>query len=149
MDEIDWNAELRRIMRQFDGLPPEPTPEELRARRGAQQSEQTERQTTTSVRGMLARIGLVLALAAALPLWPYATRCGPALAAHLASITVLVVGGSWTAACAWHRRMPKSYVLSLVAFLWALALGAQQVLPRTGYAIAHAAGDAQWHCARR
>jgi len=37
MGEINWLTELRKIEREFDGLPPEPTPMELRARRAAEQ----------------------------------------------------------------------------------------------------------------
>jgi len=38
MGEINWLTELRKIEREFDGLPPEPTPMELRARRAAEQA---------------------------------------------------------------------------------------------------------------
>lgn len=145
MDQIDWNAELRKIMREFEGLPPEPSPEELRRQYEAERAERARREAATTVRGMVARVSLVLVLAAALPLWPYAARCGAGLAAHLGAIAMLAAGGSWAAACAWQRRMPKSYTVSLLALLWALALAAQQVLPRTGYA-AHAGYPATWRC---
>ena len=36
MSEIDWNVELRKIEREYDGLPPEPSANALRARRAAE-----------------------------------------------------------------------------------------------------------------
>jgi hypothetical protein len=35
-DVVDWNAELRKIEHEFDGLPPEPSAAQLKAKRAAE-----------------------------------------------------------------------------------------------------------------
>jgi hypothetical protein len=43
--------------------------------------------------------------------------------------------------------MPRAHTLALFIVLWGLAVGAQQVLPRTGYmTITAAASAARWFC---
>ena len=55
MGEINWLTELRKIEREFDGLPPEPTPTELRARRAAEQRAERLRRERAMLVGVLAR----------------------------------------------------------------------------------------------
>ena len=66
MSEIDWNAELRKVSREFDGLPPEPTPEEIRARRAAELATKQRNDEAAAVAGVWIRLFLVSSLAAAL-----------------------------------------------------------------------------------
>ncbi len=96
--------------------------------------------------GVLLRAGLTLALAAAVTLWPYGARCGVPLFAYLASLTVLLITGAWAAVWSWRHRAAAAHVLSLLSMLWALALGAREVLPRAGYALPAPSHPAIWMC---
>ena len=146
LSEIDWNVELRKIEREFDGLPPEPTPEELRAQRALARRTQDDEDNRTAAVGVVARLAIVLALGAALANWPYNHACGAPLMGYLFSIAVLVGGGLWTTVCSWRQRMPRTHILSLVAILWALTLAAAEVLPRVGYANADPSRPPSWSC---
>jgi hypothetical protein len=132
--EEDWSAQLKKIERQFDGLPPEPSlamkklqsEEERRAKERAQQR--------TAMFGAGARLILVFALFAALVVWPYANECGAGLFSYIGVEAVIVAGGLWVAATTWRYRLPKMHALSLLIVLVGLGLIAAEVLPRTGYA---------------
>ncbi len=80
------------------------------------------------------RVLLTVALAVALPLWPYAHGCGSGLWLYLAAVAVTGLSGMWAAFSAWRRRQGLAHLLALVAVAWALVLGARELLPRTGYA---------------
>ena len=146
MELIDWKTELRKIEREMAGLPPERSPEELRAEREATRREQDRRAARRAVHGTAARLLLVLGLAAALPFWPYAARCGARLGVLGAAIATLLLAAVWVAACAWRRRLPRTYAVTLLLVLWALALGAREVLPRVGYAYADPARPPRLAC---
>jgi len=132
--EQDWSVQLKKIEREFDGLPPEPSPalkklqseEERRAKERAQQR--------VAMFGAGARLILVFALFAALALWPYANQCGWGLFSYMGVEAVIVAGGLWVAVTTWRYRLPRMHALSLVIVLAGLVLIAADVLPRTGYA---------------
>ena len=84
--------------------------------------------------GAWLRTLLVVALAAGLPFWPYAQRCGLGLAGYAAAVGVLILAGIWALAGSWRHRQGVAHFLSLLALLWGLALAAAVVLPRIGYA---------------
>ena len=88
------------------------------------------------------RVLLVLALAIAVPFWPYPRGCGINLFLYMGVISLLVVAGVWGATSSWGRRLANAHILSLLTVLWGLALLAVEILPRIGYA-AHAAA---WMC---
>ena len=81
MTEIDWNVELRKIEREYDGLPPEPSAAKLRAERAAEQRRRERAAATLAFFGAWARLLLVGALGASLLWWPYGRTCGIDLAA--------------------------------------------------------------------
>ncbi|HEU5171697.1 MAG TPA: hypothetical protein VFU46_14210, partial [Gemmatimonadales bacterium] len=89
-----------------------------------------------------ARLLPVLALAAALPFWPYERACGSGLLFYLASVGVLTIAAVWCAAVAWKHRRALAHVAALLALLWGLVLASAEVLPRVGYA----ARAAAWLC---
>ena len=72
----DWSTQLKKIEREFEGLPPEPSPaykklqseEEKRARERAAQR--------VALIGVFARLILVAAVGVALLFWPYENNCG-------------------------------------------------------------------------
>jgi hypothetical protein len=147
MSDVDWNAELRKIEREFDGLPPEPTPAEVRARRASEQRAEKRRKERAMVLGVHVRLALVVALAGAIIFWPYPRNCGPGLFAFMAAQAVIVGGGLWLMACTWRSRMAKTHGASLVLILWGLALLGHQILPRIGYAKTDPSRPATWWCA--
>jgi len=148
MGEINWLTELRKIEREFDGLPPEPTPTERRARRAAEQHAEKLRKERATLLGVLARFLPVVGLAGAIVLWPYHRDCGTGLFAYLSAEGVIVIGGLWLVACTWRARMAKTHGVALILVLWGLLLIGQQILPRVGYAKTDAAHPAQWWCKR-
>lgn len=146
MGEINWLTELRKIEREFDGLPPEPTPTELRIRRAAEQRAEKLRRERATLLGVLARFLPVVGLAGAIVLWPYHRGCGTGLFVYLGAEGVIVVGGLWLVACTWRARLAKTHGVALILVLWGLMLIGHQILPRVGYAKTDAAHPAQWWC---
>jgi hypothetical protein len=146
MTEIDWAAELRKIEREYDGLPPEPTPAAVKSRRYEERRVQEEHHEAALAVGAAGRIFFVVALAAAINFWPYAHDCGAALIAYVGAESVVAAGGLWLAAWTWHHRMPKVHTLSLIVVLWGLGLVAAQALPRIGYAKVDPRNPPQWMC---
>jgi len=149
MSEIDWPVELRKLEREFEGLPPEPSPARVRARREAERRAQERRTTRARMLGAMARLLLVAALGGALSAWPYPHGCGPGLFAYLGAEAVVVVGGLWVAWSTWSYRMAKAHVAAMVLVLCGLALIAAQVLPRIGYAKVDAKNPPRWWCGER
>lgn len=147
MSEINWAAELKKIEREYDGLPPEPTPAAMKAKRDVERRVQEERHESALAIGAAGRIFLVVALAAAINFWPYARECGAALIAYVGSEAVVVAGGVWLAAWTWHHGMAKVHMVSLVVVLWGVALLGAQTLPRVGYAKTDPANPPRWMCA--
>lgn len=143
----DWDKELAAIDKAIDRLPaggasaPPPTAAKgapaAPARRADAPVARAGRTGTTWL-----RVVLVLALAAAMPFWPYAHRCGINLFLYLGAAAFVVLAGVWGAARAWHSRLGLAHVLSLLSVLWGLGLVASEVLPRIGYA----AASLPWTC---
>ena len=134
MTDIDWKSELRKAERQFDGLPPEPTAEELRRWRLEAEREQRRRDEVNGAVGAWTRLCLVIALTAALYFWPYARTCGAGLYGLLGAELAVVLGGAWVAIYAWRRRTGRAHVAACVLALVGISLIAVEMLPRIGYA---------------
>lgn len=147
MTGIDWNTELRTIARQYDGLPPELSPMEARARKAAETREREKVAQRFAALGAIARLLLVASLLGALYWWPYATGCGGGLIGLLAAQAMVVVGGLWTAVFSWRHRLAASHTLALGFVLAGLVLSAAQVLPRLGYVTVAGVDGTQWRCA--
>lgn len=145
-DVVDWNAELRKIEREFDGLPPVPSPAQLKAKRAAERREEERRRDRAAKLGVQARVALVTILAAAIVFWPYRRECGPGLFAYMGAEAMVIAGGLWLMACTWRQRMAKTHGVALVMILWGLMLVAHQVLPRVGYAKTDPGKPSQWVC---
>jgi hypothetical protein len=149
MSNIDWNAEVRRLEREFEGKAPEPTPAELNARRATQRRAQEREDAVNAAIGASARVVLVAALAGALYFWPYARACGVGLFAYMGAEALIAAGALWVGAYTWRHRMAKTHGIALVMLLAGLVLLAAQVLPRIGYGKANATHPAQWWCVER
>lgn len=134
MAQDDWAVQLKKIEREFDGLPPEPSlaykklqsEEERRAKERAAQR--------AALIGVFARLILVAAVGVALLFWPYANDCGFGLFGFLGAEAVIVVGGIWIGITSWRSRLPRMHLVSLAITLAGLVAIAGEVLPRTGYA---------------
>ncbi len=87
-------------------------------------------------------VGLGVLLGAALPQWPYAKACGTWLALYMVAVAIVVVAGIWGARLSWRSRLGFAHVIAVCTIIWGLALTAQEVLPRVGYAKVRLA----WRC---
>ena len=135
MVEDNWKSQLKKIEREFDGLPPEPSPafQKLQSEEERRAKERT--MTRAAIIGSTARLVLVLALGAALVMWPYSRACGAGWFGYVGVEGVIIAGGLWVAITTWRARLAKLHVLSLFIVLAGLALVAVEVLPRIGYAV--------------
>ena len=147
MSDIDWKTELRKVEREFSGLPPEPTAEQLREWRLAAEAEQRRRDELNGAVGAWTRLLLVVALAAGLYFWPYARRCGAGLFGFLGAESAVVLGGAWVAMYSWRRRAARAHVAAIATLLAGLTLVGLEVLPRVGYANPDPTRPAGWSCA--
>ena len=133
MTEIDWNTELRKIEREFNGLPPELSPAQVRAQRAAEQRAQQRKTDRANAIGVFARLSLVGLLGAAINFWPYPRDCGNGLFAYLAAEGLVVTGGIWVAICTWRFPMPRMHLVASLVIQAGLGLLEIEVLPRLGY----------------
>jgi hypothetical protein len=92
--------------------------------------------------GVWARVGLGVVVAVALTQWPYARACGVGLLVYLLAVATVLVTGFWGAMVSWRGRLASAHVIALSTILWGLALGAHEILPRTGYITS----SASWRC---
>lgn len=146
LSEINWALELRKIEREFDGLPPEPSTNDLRQKRETERRERQLQEATSASFGVYFRLTLVISLGISLVCWPYDVTCGAMLVGYLAAVVVLVVGGAWTALATFTHMMPWRHLVALLMVLWGLALGAAEVLPRIGYAAPMPGRATSWSC---
>jgi hypothetical protein len=147
LSEINWAVELRKIEREYDGLPPEPSQTELRQKREAERRERERQEAIAASFGVYFRLTLVVCLGVSLVCWPYAVTCGAMLFGYVAAVVVLLVGGIWTAVATFTHQMPWRHLTALIMILWALALGASEILPRVGYANPIPGRSTSWSCA--
>lgn len=146
MSEIDWKTELRKTEREFSGLPPEPTAEDIRLWRIQEEAEQRRRASLNSAVGAWTRLLLVVALAAGLSFWPYARACGLGLYGFLGAECAVVIGGAWVAVYSWRRRAGRAHIASFVMLLVGIGMLGLEVLPRVGYAKTNPLQPAAWAC---
>lgn len=130
----EWAAQLKKIEREFEGLPPEPSPALKKMQSEEDRRAQERVQQRAAKIGGGARLVLVAALFLALAFWPYERGCGLGLFEYLGVEAVIIVGGVWVALTTWRYRLPKMHTLSLLTILAGLVLMAMEILPRTGYA---------------
>jgi hypothetical protein len=137
----NWDKELADIDRVIDK---EPAPAGTPARQPPSGSPPVGRGfvATGSVAMTWFWAVLALLLAVALPLWPYGKECGLQLFFYLGAATLALLAGAAGAVSSWATRRGLPHVLSLAVVVWTGALGAREVLPRTGYA----AQSKAWLC---
>ena len=146
MAQDDWSVQLKKIEREFDGLPPEPSPAMKKLQSEEERRAQERAQQRAAMFGGGARLILVFALFAALIIWPYERECGVGLFEYLGVELVIIVGGLWVALTTWRYRLPKMHTLSLLIILTGLILMAVEILPRIGYAAVDPKHPPQFSC---
>jgi len=146
VSHIDWNTELRKIEREFSGLPPEPSAAQTKAKRAAEQRAQERKDMQSAFIGALLRMVVVAGLAGGLVFWPYARVCGAGLFAYMAAEVLVLVGGVWTSTITFRARLGTLHVLSLALVLWSLVTLAADVAPRVGYARTSNGQPLPWIC---
>lgn len=147
MVEDNWASQLKKIEREFDGLPPEPSPAVQKMQSEAERRAKEKAQQRAAMFGAGARLILVFALGAAIVIWPYSRDCGWGWFGYLGVEAVIVAGGIWVAFTTWRGRLPKMHAFSLLIVLAGLVLIAAEVLPRMGYAATDPKHPPQLWCA--
>lgn len=146
MIEIDWKAELRKYEREFEGLPPEPSPAEVHDRHLALVREERRHDEINDSAGAWLRLLLVVALAGALQFWPYARGCGIGLYEFLGAEGTVVLGALWVSMHSWRRRVASVHAIALAMMLGGAAMLSLEIMPRVGYARPDPARPAGWAC---
>ena len=134
MADDNWSVQLKKIEREFDGLPPEPSPAVQKMQSEAERRAKEKTQQRAAMIGAGARLILVFALGAAIAVWPYSRDCGWGWFSYVGVEAVIAAGGIWVAFTTWRGRLAKMHVFSLLIVLTGLVLIAAEVLPRIGYA---------------
>jgi hypothetical protein len=145
---IDWSSQLKKIERQFDGLPPEPSESELRAKRENERRGQQRRVQRDAMFGAGSRVVLALSLSLAINAWPYNRACGAGLAGYLVASAFIVAAGLWATVGTWRAHAGKLHALALLVVAWGFVLVGAQALPRVGYTRADPANRPAWRCWR-
>ncbi len=122
-------ADVDRLLKKLPTYAPEPV-----TRSGATPRRSPAASSgSTSPGGAWLRVGLGLALAAGMSVWPYSHVCGLKLFLYMGGVLLLLVTGVWGAWASWVQHRGVAHTLSLAVVLWSLVLGAGVVLPRVGY----------------
>jgi hypothetical protein len=146
MSEINWKTELRKVERQYSGLPPEPTAEDIRQWRITEEREQRRRDELNGAAGAWIRLSLVVTLAAGLSFWPYARTCGVGLYGFVGAEGAVATGGMWVVWYSWRRRAGRAHIAAFVMTLVGFSLLATEILPRVGYAMPDPTRPPAWSC---
>jgi hypothetical protein len=154
VNEIDWNTELHKIVREFDGLPPEPAPAprrrrpsktEIRLERIQEIAAKYDFYERLSAVGVWARLLLVTVLTVSLFWWPYGRECGFGLIAFLVSNAMAIVGGISLVVRASRDRARWQLGGALLVIIAAWTVIAMNTLPRLGYSPAGGPSP-RWSC---
>ena len=146
MPEDDWSTQLKKIEREFEGLPPEPSVAYTKMQSEEQRRAQEKAMQRKSFIGSMARLLLVLALGVALYMWPYENSCGTGLFGYLGVEVMMFIGGFWVAVTTWRARLARTHTVSLLVMLASLMLMAVETLPRVGYAKVDLKKPPTWFC---
>jgi hypothetical protein len=145
MSDVNWNVELRKIVREYDGLPPERSRTQIRLQKIQEIVARDRFNERLAVVGFWVRFGLVAVLTFSLFWWPYGQRCGfPLVAFLLANVTVIAAGLTLSVQT-WRDRMTRPFIVSTLFVATAWTVIALHTLPRFGYATLGKTNTA-WRC---
>ena len=136
---------MDRLLAQLSGREsPAPVPASTSGPRRAITRVSSSRPTVSRAQrfGLWARVALGLTLAVLITQWPYAGGGGWPLAGYLGAVAMVLLTGVWIAIISWELRSVAAHVLAFLMLLWGVALVAERVLPRVGYATQRA----NWSC---
>src|SRR4051812_50229198 len=122
MPDNDWSVQLKKIEREFEGLPPEPSPAYKKLQSEEERRAQQRSQQRTAMISGGARLVLVFALGAALALWPYERECGSGLFGFLGGELMIVIGGARGGVTTWGPPLPRGHILLLLFIFLGLVL---------------------------
>jgi cation transport ATPase len=146
MVDRNWEKELAKIDKHLESVADEQLFPKDAAKTTSQQQAVVEKRSRTSTLGVMMRLLLAVALGIGMIFWPYQARCGLGLLGYLLAVIVLIAAGTWSAVWAWRHRAGKAHVLSLLIMVWGTILGAQEILPRLGYAKPTLDHPSAWEC---
>jgi hypothetical protein len=145
VSDINWSAELRKIEREYDGLPPERSRTQIRLQRVQEIIAKSRFEERLNIVGVRVQLALIGALGTSLFWWPYGHSCGFSLWAFLAAQTVVIVGGLAIAIRTWRDQRVWPFAGSALFIMIAWTVLAVHALPRLGYAPG-ASLNATWTC---
>ena len=79
-------------------------------------------------------VGLAVALAVAMPFWPYPKTNAWWVVFYMFAVAMVVVAGIWSARLTWATRLGIAHIVALTIVLWGITLAAEETLPLMGYA---------------
>jgi hypothetical protein len=130
----DWDKEMAKIDKQLESVSDAQLFPEKKGATPAQKQQVAETRATTASWPAILRLTLSVALGVGVLFWPYANRCGLGLAGYLFVVLAVAISGVWSAVWTWRHQAGRAHVLSILLIVWGLILGAQEILPRVGYA---------------
>jgi hypothetical protein len=133
VSDINWNVELRKIEREFNGLPPERSRTQIRLQRIQAIVAKNRLAERLSLMGIWARLGLVAALTLSVFWWPYGRQCGLPLVAFLSANAMVIVGAIALGVRTWRDRMAWVFAGAALCAVIAWTTIALHALPRLGY----------------
>jgi hypothetical protein len=146
VSQTDWDRELKRIEREFEGSSPDPIIRLDNSRKAAARHAKGETKARAGALAVWVRVALVVGLAVGMYFWPYARTCGLGLFSYMGAATLVGAGALWAATSSWEARLARAHGASMLMLIVALALLASQILPRVGYAIVDPASPPTWVC---
>jgi hypothetical protein len=114
--------------------PPDRAPTAVSQRSAPRIARPTEAAPRRDHIALWARVLLGIVLGGMMTQWPYVHDCGLPLLEYLGAVGMVMVTGAWIAVVSWRLRHASSHILALLLVLWGIALAAEQILPRIGYA---------------
>ena len=130
----DWDKELAKIDKQLESVSDAQLFPEAKGAAPAQKAQVAAERATTRSWPAILRLAISVALGVGILFWPYLNRCGLGLAGYLVAVTAVAASGVWSAVWTWRHRAGRAHALSILLIVWGLVLGAQEILPRIGYA---------------
>ena len=133
-DQINWNVELRKIVREYDGLPAERSRTQIRLQKIQEIVARDRFNERLAVFGFWFRFALVAVLTLSLFWWPYGHQCGFPLVAFLLAHATVIAASLTLAVQMWRDRTAWAFVVSTLCAATAWTVIATHTLPRLGYA---------------
>ena len=145
MSGINWSVELRKIEREYDGLPAARSRTQIRLQKVQEIIARGRLEERLAAVGVWLQLALVGSLGMSLYWWPYGHDCGFSLAAYLASQAMVIAGGLSLAISTWRNRQVWPFAGAVFFCLVAWTVIALQTFPRMGYGVG-ARAHAGWVC---